>query len=183
MITRSHSSHAFLHLFSGLDFNTETNSLLGNYQGYSNAEQTAKLNYYGQNSIQVQVKSYLRLFFEEIITPFYVFQIASCILWFLDNYYIYATIIILFSVSSMVVSLLETKRQAQTLHDMTRTSLTVGVCRGGRVFEEVSTEVLVPGDRTCLPSKKGAGLWVWAYIGTGKIITFTFFTLRLFLEK
>lgn len=52
----------------------------------------------------------------------------------------------------MIVSLVETKRQAQTLHDMTLTNIRVNVCRGSDTFEEVSTEVLVPGDVIEIPS-------------------------------
>ena len=69
-----------------------------------------RLNLFGENSIEVQVKSYGRLFFEEILTPFYIFQIAACILWMLDSYYYYAVCIIVISLISMILSLFETKR-------------------------------------------------------------------------
>jgi magnesium-transporting ATPase (P-type) len=69
-----------------------------------------RLKYYGQNSIEVEVKSYARLFVEEILTPFYIFQIAACILWMVDQYYYYAFCIIVISLISMILSLVETKR-------------------------------------------------------------------------
>lgn len=66
--------------------------------------------FYGLNSIEVEVKSYLRLLFEEILNPFYIFQIFACILWMNDQYYYYASCIIIISFISMTVSLVETKR-------------------------------------------------------------------------
>jgi hypothetical protein len=44
---------------------------------------------YGPNTIDVEVKSYFRLLFQEVLNPFYIFQIASIILWSIDAYYYY----------------------------------------------------------------------------------------------
>ena len=46
----------------------------------------------------------------QIIHPFYVFQIASIILWSLDDYYYYAFCIALISAISIVTTLIETKQ-------------------------------------------------------------------------
>lgn len=46
----------------------------------------------------------------QIIHPFYVFQIASIILWSLDDYYYYAFCIALISAISIMSALLETKK-------------------------------------------------------------------------
>lgn len=48
----------------------------------------------------------------QVIHPFYVFQIASIILWSLDNYYYYAFCIALISALSITTTLLETKKVA-----------------------------------------------------------------------
>ena len=69
-----------------------------------------RLAYFGRNSIEVEVKSYFRLFCEEILSPFYVFQIAACILWSIDDYVLYAMCILFISLISTVLSLIETKR-------------------------------------------------------------------------
>jgi len=42
---------------------------------------------HGENSIEIEVKTYLKLFIEEVLNPFYVFQIFSIILWSLDDYW------------------------------------------------------------------------------------------------
>ena len=41
--------------------------------------------------------------------PFYVFQIASLVLWSVDEYYYYAACILLISVVSITTTLMETK--------------------------------------------------------------------------
>ena len=46
----------------------------------------------------------------QVIHPFYVFQIASIILWSLDDYYYYAFCIALISVVSIATTLIDTKK-------------------------------------------------------------------------
>lgn len=48
--------------------------------------------------------------FGQIIHPFYVFQVASIILWSLDDYYYYAFCIAVISMASIIITLLETKK-------------------------------------------------------------------------
>lgn len=48
--------------------------------------------------------------FLQIIHPFYVFQIASIILWSLDDYYYYAFCIALISAISITTTLLDTRK-------------------------------------------------------------------------
>lgn len=76
-------------------------------------------------SINVEVKPYLKLLFEEVLNPFYIFQIGSILLWSLDNYYYYAGCICFISVVSVIITLLETRRQSQSLHDMVVSSNTL----------------------------------------------------------
>ncbi|KAG7163306.1 cation-transporting ATPase 13A3-like 1 [Homarus americanus] len=82
---------------------------------------------YGLNMISVEVKSYWHLLVTEILNPFYVFQIASITLWSFDNYVLYATCIFLVSCLSIIVSLHETRKQSQSVHDMVEASNTSNI--------------------------------------------------------
>ena len=65
---------------------------------------------YGSNAIKVEVKSYPHLLVTEVLNPFYIFQIASIILWSFDNYYLYASCIFLVSCLSVGISLFEIRK-------------------------------------------------------------------------
>jgi len=49
------------------------------------------LNAYGKCNIVIPDKGMLTLLVEEILTPFYIFQVFSVLLWFIDHYAIYAS--------------------------------------------------------------------------------------------
>lgn len=68
------------------------------------------LKLYGQNVIEVAVKSYWELFRSEIINPFYLFQIFSITLWCLDEYYYYSGCVFFLSGVSIFSSLYETRK-------------------------------------------------------------------------
>ncbi|KAK3105212.1 hypothetical protein FSP39_019931 [Pinctada imbricata] len=86
------------------------------------------------------------------MNPFYVFQMCSIILWSLDQYYIYAGCILFISLVSVGVSLYETKRQSQTLHDMVKIEdIKVTVCRGETEYVDIPNDHLVPGDVIVIP--------------------------------
>jgi magnesium-transporting ATPase (P-type) len=139
----------------GLDRDTQLNMFSADLsRGLTRDMQMVRQMLYGPNSIEVEVKPYLKLLFEEVLNPFYIFQIASMILWSLDNYYYYASCILFISVVSVVVSLLETRRQSQSLHDMVASSneLMATVYRGQDIFEDLQSTELVPGDVIAIPS-------------------------------
>ena len=84
---------------------------------------------FGKNIIEIQQKSIPHLLLDEVrlycepavstanwsqaFHPFYVFQIASLILWSMDEYYYYATAIFIISVSSITTTLMETRSVGQ----------------------------------------------------------------------
>jgi cation-transporting ATPase 13A3/4/5 len=52
----------------------------------------------------------MKLLTDEILNPFYVFQIGSILLWCMDDYYYYAFCIFIISAFSITSSLIETKQ-------------------------------------------------------------------------
>ncbi|KAI1231365.1 hypothetical protein IHE44_0007810, partial [Lamprotornis superbus] len=99
--------------------------------GLHQQEHSTRRKIYGPNLIEVPVKSYARLLVEEVLNPFYMFQVLSMVLWVCDAYYYYAACIFLISTFSLGLSLYETRKQSTTLRNMARMSVGVRVRRPG----------------------------------------------------
>ncbi|KIL68855.1 hypothetical protein M378DRAFT_190708 [Amanita muscaria Koide BX008] len=100
---------------------------------------------FGTNMIDIEGKSTVSLLVDEVIHPFYVFQIASIILWSLDDYYYYAFCIAAISTGSITTTLLETKKTITRMREMSRFSCKMSILVDGTWIERNSTD-LVPGD-------------------------------------
>lgn len=100
---------------------------------------------FGQNVIDIEQKSTGQLLLDEAFHPFYVFQIASLILWSLDQYYYYAACIFVISVVSITTTLLETRATMKRLREISRFECDIRVLRGG-FWRYVESSELVPGD-------------------------------------
>ena len=136
----------------GLEVDTPVSSLLSDLaHGLPGARVGVLQQLHGPNLISVEVPSYLSLLIEEVLNPFYFFQVdnldivsivchhlipcqvCSITLWLCDDYYYYAACIVIISLISILLELRETRQQAEKVHDMVR---------GG----EGMTEVLRPGE-------------------------------------
>jgi cation-transporting ATPase 13A3/4/5 len=73
---------------------------------------------FGPCNIEVPVRSVPSLLVEEILNPFYLFQIFSMALWFWDGYRLYAGCILIISVSSAATSLTDTLRNLKNIRKM-----------------------------------------------------------------
>ncbi|XP_032377687.1 polyamine-transporting ATPase 13A2 [Etheostoma spectabile] len=129
------------------------NDLYGFQKGLSHLEQSIRRLMYGPNLIDVQVKSYVKLLFEEVLNPFYMFQVFSITLWIVDNYYYYAICIFIISILSISISLHEIREQSVTLRNMARLITNVTIRRNSGVEEIVSSEELAPGDCLIIPQE------------------------------
>lgn len=69
-----------------------------------------RLKLYGQNKIEIEVKSYWRLFIDEVFNPFYVFQAFSITLWCFDHYFIYACCVFILTLFSIITALRQTRK-------------------------------------------------------------------------
>ncbi|MCO5601263.1 hypothetical protein L7F22_055382 [Adiantum nelumboides] len=100
---------------------------------------------FGSNVIDIESKSTFALLVDEVLHPFYIFQIASVILWSMDNYYYYAICIVAISCASIITTLIETRNTVRRMREMSRFSCKVNVLREGRWTVRESTD-MVPGD-------------------------------------
>ncbi|ROW15439.1 hypothetical protein VPNG_02325 [Cytospora leucostoma] len=100
---------------------------------------------FGSNLIDIEQKSVFRLLVDEVFHPFYVFQIASLVLWSVDEYYYYAVAIFVMSVVSIGTTLVETRATMKRLREISRFECDVRVLRDG-FWQHVPSGDLVPGD-------------------------------------
>jgi cation-transporting ATPase 13A2 len=77
--------------------------------GIDNEERTVRERLFGPNIIDMEQKPIHQLLMDEVLHPFYIFQIASLTLWSLDEYYAYAACIAAMSVGSIVTTLIDTR--------------------------------------------------------------------------
>ncbi|KXX81745.1 Vacuolar cation-transporting ATPase YPK9 [Madurella mycetomatis] len=100
---------------------------------------------FGSNLIDIEQKSMFKLLVDEVFHPFYVFQIASLVLWSLDQYYFYAVAIFIMSVGSITTALIETRSTMRRLREISRFVCDVRVLRNG-FWRNIPSSELVPGD-------------------------------------
>ncbi|KEY66546.1 hypothetical protein S7711_08049 [Stachybotrys chartarum IBT 7711] len=113
--------------------------------GLDSDEKSIREIVFGDNLIDIEQKSTSQLLVDEVLHPFYIFQIASLVLWSVDTYYYYAACIFLMSVGSIAATLLETKATMRRLREISRFECDVRVLRNG-FWRYVLSSDLVPGD-------------------------------------
>lgn len=114
-------------------------------EGTSQTLQEQRALLFGKNNIEIKEKSVVQLLVNEVLHPFYVFQVFSIFLWLADDYYYYASCILLISLISIANSLVETRSTIRRLQEMSRFSCDVRVWRNG-FWTQTSSNEMVPGD-------------------------------------
>lgn len=113
--------------------------------GTSQTIQEQRSAIFGRNNIDIEEKSIVQLLLDEVLHPFYVFQIFSIFLWLADDYYYYASCIFFISVVSITNSLVETKSTIKRLQEMSRFSCDIRAWRN-EFWTQIDSNDLVPGD-------------------------------------
>ncbi|KAE9523697.1 hypothetical protein AGLY_015915 [Aphis glycines] len=141
----------------GLDNGTTTlSNLLEKCHGLTSDEYTNQLELFGKNEVIVEVHSYWKLFFAEVLNPFYVFQIFSICLWFFDDYEYYAVCVLISSAFSIGTSLYQLKTIPEQSRSLKKTVETNNndiytVLRRDEGSVKVKAQFLVPGDVIIIP--------------------------------
>ncbi|KAJ5033498.1 uncharacterized protein L3040_008613 [Drepanopeziza brunnea f. sp. 'multigermtubi'] len=100
---------------------------------------------FGKNLIEIKQKTIPQLLMDEAFHPFYVFQIASLLLWSVDEYYYYAACIFAISLVSITTTLIETRSTMKRLREISKFECDIRVLRNG-FWRYVPSSELVPGD-------------------------------------
>lgn len=115
-------------------------------KGLSTDKEHALLHhFFGPNVIDVRGNSIFSILINEVLHPFYIFQIASVVLWCNDDYIPYAIVILVVSFIGITSATIETKRSLNRLRKMSRFYCDTRVLRHGSWRIVPSTD-LVPGD-------------------------------------
>jgi cation-transporting ATPase 13A2 len=99
-------------------------------------------------------KSVPELLVDEVLNPFYIFQVFSVILWFWDGYQKYACCILFISVASVVENLYETITNINSIRKMAGYECEIEVRRTNvtQITDKtISSGELVPGDVIVVP--------------------------------
>ena len=83
---------------------------------YETATGTKEL--FGPNMITIDIPTVFRIFYEEVLSPFYVFQLFSIVLWLTFEYVLYASSIILITTVSIVLIIYQIRKERRKLAQM-----------------------------------------------------------------
>lgn len=101
---------------------------------------------FGSCEVDVPKKSVVQILINEILNPFFLFQVYSIILWSWDEYYYYASCILIISVGTVILSLYETIKNHNEIRKMARYRCEVLRKGSNNTKERVDSTELVPGD-------------------------------------
>ncbi|CAK9304704.1 unnamed protein product [Gordionus sp. m RMFG-2023] len=74
-----------------------------------------RLMLFGTNNLHIPVPNFFKIMYDEVVTPFYAFQAFSVILWYNDDYYFYASCILIISLLTLIKSTRDIKRDREKL--------------------------------------------------------------------
>ena len=111
---------------------------------------------FGICDIDIRVSSIGKILLDELTDPFYLFQVYSVILWYCTDYYYYASVIVVLTILSLVLSVYGTYKNLKQLQQISRYSCPVKVYRKNEKNEftdavEMNSTELVPGDLFEIP--------------------------------
>ncbi|XP_053618873.1 polyamine-transporting ATPase 13A3 [Plodia interpunctella] len=115
----------------------------------SSERRVRMLNIYGLNEIKVPVQSILTLVLLEVFNPFYVFQLFTIAVWLAEPYYYYCIAVVLMSTFGVATSVIQTKKNQQSLKATVEAHDTVELWDG----RTVDSRAVAPGDIVLLPPR------------------------------
>uniref|UniRef100_A0A6B2KX42 P-type ATPase A domain-containing protein n=1 Tax=Arcella intermedia TaxID=1963864 RepID=A0A6B2KX42_9EUKA len=104
----------------------------------------------GKNVIDVSVPNLFEDIFTTILQPDYIYIYFCCLVWTIHSYGLFALIIFVSSVGGGVWDVLNKRRNAEHIRDMSRYVVDVNVLRDGK-WKVMTSEDLLPGDVIELP--------------------------------
>lgn len=129
-------------------------------QGLSKTEVQIRRGLFGKNLAEVPVKSHFQLLLDEVLHPFYIFQVWSVVVWYLEPYILYATTIAVISIISALFSLFSTRRNLLNIQRMAQFSCDITVIRRGSPDHDRSWQDEAPRRQRISSTELVPGLWL-----------------------
>ncbi|XP_072035886.1 polyamine-transporting ATPase 13A3-like [Amphiura filiformis] len=119
--------------------------------GLSIEKVKARREIFGLNKLTIAVKPILVMLVQEVLNPFYAFQVFCVAVWLGFEFWTFTTVIIVMTLITLGTSLYAVRKQSITLQEMTESYLKVEVLRpDGNTVTEMEDQ-LVPGDVIIIP--------------------------------
>lgn len=138
----------------GLDFNYLQCSDICAQNGISKEEQNQRQKLFGVNLIEIKIESIAKIFFTEVLNPFYIYQFCAVGFWMADDYYYYASYILFMSSLSLALTTYQIRVNQRRLRDKVFGSAELLVARGKENYQRINSSQLVPGDVVLLENDK-----------------------------
>ena len=110
---------------------------------------------FGTCDIDIVVNGIFKILLNELTDPFYLFQVYSVTLWYFTDYYYYASVIVIITLISLTISVIETHRNLMQIQKMSKYSCPVNIYRKNKnneiIVKNCSSTELVPGDLYEIP--------------------------------
>ncbi|XP_061777078.1 polyamine-transporting ATPase 13A3-like [Nerophis ophidion] len=122
--------------------------------GLTGALQEYRALFFGKNLIDVKMPPLFKIFINEVLNPFYIFQLFAVIVWCLEKRYEFGLFLLLLSCALLAFSLCTVRKHHVRLRDMVlaHSMLQVSVCRRNEDVERVMSTELVLGDVFTIPT-------------------------------
>ena len=118
-------------------------------QAYESQARAEAFVQFGPNKMEVPSPSVVQLLVDELLHPFYMFQIVSVAIWVMQFYLIYAGCIFGLATLALGFSVFQMRKNNQALADMAKQHSSVNLIRDGQRVSVDSVQV-VPGDLVSL---------------------------------
>jgi len=114
-------------------------------QGLTQQDLVDNATLYGRNVLKIAAPSWGALFVEEFLKPFFCFQVYSVIVWLCEQYFMFAPVIGVMAIASVVISVWDTKSNFKRLQALASHENHINVIRNGEK-QLVNADQLVIGD-------------------------------------
>ncbi|KAH0473901.1 MAG: uncharacterized protein KVP18_002356 [Porospora cf. gigantea A] len=120
--------------------------------GLESAEAARRRETYGVNNYEMTLPTFLELFKEHAVAPFFVFQMGTMVLWLLDEMWQYALMSLMMLVGLEAQLVTRRIKEMGEMHDMKLKQRDVWVRRDD-IWVHVSNDDIVPGDLFAIYAK------------------------------